>query len=335
MRPRGDLAPVMQSFFAQRLMRELGASAHTIASYRDTFRLLLGFAQQQLSAAPSSLSFADLDAPFIVSFLEHLERTRGNTTRSRNTRLAAIHSLYRFAALRAPEQSATFQRVLSIPHKRFIRRQVDYLVASEVHALLDAPDMNQTGGLRDKALLTVAVETGMRVSELTSARIADLSLSVKSGSHLRCEGKGRKERATPLSRETAALLRRWLCERGPTEKTAPLFPNAPGAALSRDGVAHLLRKYTRVAERSCPTLKGKRVTPHVLRHTTAMRLLEAGVDRAVIALWLGHESVETTQIYFHADLGMKRRVLARGPSAGGRFTRYRPSDKLLAFLNNL
>ncbi len=333
MRPDGELAPVLQSFFADRLAQQLGASAHTISSYRDTLRLLLEFAQRELRKEPAHMCFAELDAPFIVRFLEHLEKGRGNSARTRNTRLAAIHSLYRFAALKVPSQSATIQRVLSIPHKRFDKREVDYLVRAEVDALVAAPDLTRVSGRRDKALLMVAVETGLRVSELTSAQVVDLVLGRTT--HLRCRGKGRKDRATPLSRETASVLRQWLRERAPLPSSAPLFPNAAGGALTRDGVAYLLRKHHQAASQSCPSLKTKRLTPHVLRHTAAMRLLEGGVDRAVIALWLGHESVETTQVYFHADMRLKEKALAGSDKLDGKFKRYRPTDKLLAFLTGL
>lgn len=326
------LAPTLEAFFTERLIGQRRASPHTVASYRDTFRLLLSFAQQQTGRPPSRLQLEDLDAPLIGAFLEHLETQRHNSARTRNARLAAMHSMFRFAALRHPEHAALIARVLAIPPKRADRPLVTFLTDPEVDALLAAPDRSQWLGRRDHALLLLATQTGLRVSELVALRCHDVSLG--RGPHLRCEGKGRKERVTPLTSQTVAVLRTWLAEqRG--DPADPLFPASHSGPLSRDAVERLLTKYAAIAQRTCPSLKGKRLSPHALRHTSAMRLLHAGVDTTVIALWLGHETTRTTQVYLHADLALKERALARTTSPHTRPGRYRASDTLLAFLASL
>ena len=327
-----SLAPLLEAFFSDHLLQQRRVSPNTIAAYRDAFRLLLGFTQKHLGRTPSQLLLADLDASVIDSFLEHLETTRGNGARTRNARLAAVSSFFRFAAIREPAHSELIQRVLAIPQKRFDRDLVTFLSGVEVEALLSSPDRANWHGRRDHALLLVAVRTGLRVSELTGLRGGDCVFGT--GAHVRCHGKGRKERCTPLDRNTAALLRRWLAENR-TKDSDFVFPSQRGGRLSRDGVEKLVLKHVKSAALRCPTLARKHVSPHVLRHTTAVHLLEAGVDRAVIALWLGHEGVETTQIYLDADLAMKERALARTapPHVGRR--RFRPPDKLLAFLEAL
>ena len=332
MSPSADLPRLLESFFSDRLMRQRQASPHTIASYRDTFRLLLTFAQQQREREPSSFSLTDLDASLIGAFLDHLEKQRGNSARSRNVRLAAIHSFFRYAALHEPGHAALIQRVLAMPSKRHDRKLVAFLTRPEMDALLAAPDRSTWGGRRDFALLLLALQTGLRVSELIALQPRDVVLST--GAHVRCDGKGRKERCTPLRKETAEVLRSWLRERH-NDPTGPLFPNARGGRLSRDGVQHVLAKHVATAQQRCVSIKQKRVSPHVLRHSTAMDLLQHGVDRSVIALWLGHESVETTQIYLTANLEMKENALARATPMGVRAARFRPSDRLLAFLQGL
>lgn len=333
MRSKTTLAGLLQSFFTSRLIGQRRVSPHTVASYRDTFRLLLKFAQQRLKKEPSKLGLAEIDAPFLVAFLDDLEKGRGNTARSRNTRLAAIHSFFRYIALQEPEHAAQAQRVLAIPGKRYTRRPIDYLTSAEVEALLQAPDQKTWGGRRDAALLLVAVETGLRLSELIGLRCEDVVLHP--GAHVRCEGKGRKERCTPLRKETAKLLSTWFRERQ-GKPSEPLFPNARGGALSPDGVQYLLAKHVATAAAQCASLHSKRVTPHVLRHTAAMNLLHHGVDCTVIALWLGHEQVETTQMYLHASLDMKERTLEKiDPYTTPGTGRFRPDDKLLDFLNSL
>jgi site-specific recombinase XerD len=313
-------------------MNQRQASPHTISSYRDTFRLLLQFAQQRLHKSPADLAFEEIDAPMIAAFLDDLEKSRGITVRSRNLRLTAIRSLFQYAAYEEPSHAAQIQRVLAIPRKRHTRALVHFLNRPELDALLAAPDQQTWFGRRDHALLLVAVQTGLRLSELTGLQRHDVALGT--GAHVRCVGKGRKERCTPLAKTSVAVLNAWLREPA-KHNTEVLFPNAGGGRLSPDGVADLLAKHVALACESCPSLRKKHVTPHVLRHSMAMGLLQAGVDRAVIALWLGHESVETTQIYLEANLAMKEEILAKTVPPGGKPGRYRPGDKLLAFLQNL
>jgi integrase/recombinase XerD len=326
------LAPVLEAFFSERLQTQRRASPHTLAAYRDAFRLLLLFAEKRLRKVPSTLLLAEIDAPLISAFLDHLERERGNSVRTRNARLAAIHSFFRFASLREPTHAGIIQRVLAIPQKRFDRKLVDFLSPAEVETLLSTPDRATRLGRRDHALVLLALQTGLRLAELTGLTVDDLVLG--SGAHIRCHGKGRKERCTPLSRATALLLRAWIAESGAAGPD-PVFSSLRRTRLSHDAVQRLLAKYVQLAAAKCPTLSRKRVTPHVLRHTTAVQLLEAGVDRAVIALWLGHEQVETTQIYLDADLAMKERALARTAPPGVGRARFRPRDSLLAFLERL
>ena len=326
------LAPTLQVFFTDRLARQRHASPHTVAAYRDTFKLLLAFTTRSRGQSPSTLDIADLDADTIAAFLDHLQIERGNSVATRNARLAAIRSLFRFAALRHPEHAALIQRVLAIPPKRRDRRLITYLTDPEIDALLAAPDTTTWTGRRDHALLMLAIQTGLRVSELTGLRLADLHLGT--GAHIACRGKGRKDRITPLTRDTANILRAWVTERA-GQPAQPLFPTRRGAHLSRDGVERRLTLYQQRAANRCPTLHSKRISAHVLRHTTAMRLLHAGVDISVIALWLGHESVETTQIYLHADLALMERAVNRTTPPNTAPGRYQPTDTLLAFLESL
>lgn len=327
-----NVAPILQAFFTDRLMAQRQASPHTIASYRDTFCLLLRFIQQRIGKAPSSLSLQDLDAPLIGSFLQHLEQVRGNSPRSRNVRLAAVHAFFRYVALHAPDHSALAQRVLSIPPKRFEHTPIEFLTRPEIKALLDAPDQATWIGRRDRTLLLLAAQTGMRVSELIGLRCQDVSLG--HGAHVRCLGKGRKARCTPLRKQAVKALREWLRERN-GDSSDPIFPSQRGGALSRDSIAHIVHKHITAAAQHCPSLQHKRVSPHVLRHSAAMDLLQHGVDSAVIALWLGHESVETTQIYFHADLQLKEKALEKTSPMNVPIGRYQPDDALLVFLDSL
>jgi len=327
-----DLAPTLQAFFTDRLGRQRHASGQTVAAYRDAWRLLLAFAAERTGKQPGKLGFADLDAPLIGDFLDHLERSRGNGPRTRNARLAAIRSLFAYAALRHPEHAETIARVLAIPAKKFDRALVTWLTEPEVDALLAAPDKATWAGRRDHAMLALDAQTGLRVSELTSLTCGDVHLG--SGPHVSCHGKGRKERITPLTKATVAVLRAWLAERH-GEPQQPLFPNRTGGLLSRDAVEKRLARHLTAACCDCPSLKAKNVTAHTLRHTAAMRLLHAGVDTSVIALWLGHEQAETTQIYLHADLGLKEKALARTTPANTKPGRYHPSDQLIAFLESL
>jgi integrase/recombinase XerD len=326
------LAPTLEAFFTDRLARARLASPHTISAYRDTFRLLLGFVCGRTGKAASALDIADLDAPLIGAFLEFLERDRCNAPRTRNARLAAIHSFYRYAALRHPEHAALIARVLAIPTRRVERALVTYLSRPEIDALLAAPDRGTTLGRRDHALLLLAVQTGLRLSELTGLTCGDVHL--ETGPYVRCLGKGRKERCTPLTRQTVAVLRAWLRECG-GRSDEPLFPGRGGGRLSADAVGRLVGRHVDAAAREVPSLRGRRITPHVLRHTCAMQLLTSGVDTTVIALWLGHEDTRTTQIYLHADLAIKQRALDRTVPPIGAPGRYRPPDPLLAFLESL
>ena len=325
------LPALIQRFFTDRLCVQMEASRHTVAGYRDTFRLLLRYASAQHGKPPVKLMVEDIDADLVADFLIHTETARGNSARSRNTRLAAIRSFFRFVAMTDPTWLLHCQRILAMPNKRYVKRTVTFLDADEIAALLAAPDRSTWAGRRDHALLLLAVQTGLRASELVGLRCGDVVLGT--GAHIRCMGKGRKERATPLRRETAKLLAAWIGE--DKEENRPLFPSIRGDRLSRDALEHLVRKHCLTASRACPSIGTKRVTPHTLRHSNAMDLLHHGVDPAVIALWLGHENVETTQIYIHADMRMKEKALARvaaPPTPSGRF---QPDDQLLAFLEGL
>lgn len=327
-----DLPSLLQSFFTERLVRQRQASPHTIAGYRDCFRLLLRFAKERLGKNPSKIRVQDLDAPFLGLFLEHLEDARKNTACTRNARLAAIHSFFQYVALEEPAYALHCQRILAMPNKRHERRPIEFLNREECDALLAVPDLSTWLGRRDRALLLVAVQTGLRVSELIGLNCQDVVLGT--GAHVHCLGKGRKQRCTPLRPETTTTLHAWLRERhGQPEQ--PVFPSIRGGRLSRDAIERLITKYTNVAKQTCPSLKRKKVSPHVLRHAAAMDLLQHGVDRSVIALWLGHESVETTQMYLHADMRLKEKALLRTTPLGVKPGRYRPDDQLLAFLESL
>ncbi len=326
------LAPTLQAFFTDRLAAQKHASAHTIAAYRDTIRLLLAFAARQAGRAPSDLDFDDLQAPLIGAFLDHLEHERGNTIRTRNARLAAIRSLFRYAALRHPEHAATIQRVLTIPTKRHDQALVTFLTAPELEALLAAPDLSTWIGRRDHALILLAAQTGLRASELLGLTCGDLRLGT--GAHVSTVGKGRKQRITPLTKQTITAMRTWTRERA-GQPDNPLFPTSTGRPLTRDALERRLAKHAATAAAACPTLTAKTITPHVLRHTAAMRLLHAGVDTTVIALWLGHEQIQTTRIYLHADLAIKQKALDRTAPPTVKPGRYQPTDRVLAFLDAL
>jgi len=327
-----DFPALLQAFFTDRLLKQRRASPHTVTAYRNTFRLLLRFAATRLGRAPSQLELTDLDAAFQGEFLDHLERERGNSARSRNARLAALHAFFRYVAFMAPAHALLCQRVLAIPSKRFERGDVEFLAEHEIEVLLAAPNTATWIGRRDRALLLVAVQTGLRVSELTALRRQHVTLGA--GAHVRCLGKGRKLRCTPLRRDVGQILEAWLREQ-PQEPDTPVFPSSRGGHMSEDAVERLVAKYVTVARRRCSSLGNKRITPHTLRHTAAMQLLQHGVDRSVIALWLGHESIETTQIYLHADLRLKEKALARTSSSGQVPRRFSPGDALLTFLEGL
>lgn len=327
------LSIYVQRFFAERLAAQLGASPNTLASYRDAFRLLLRYACDHLGRAPTCLQIADIDAELIAGFLDHVETARANSARSRNARLAALRSFFKYVSFQEPQLLHHCQRILAMPAKRHEKRAVSYLKRTEIEAIIKAPDPKTWCGRRDRTLLLLALQTGLRVSELIQLNCGDVFLG--GGAHVRCMGKGRKERSTPLRKDGAEALRRWLAERAGASD-ASLFVTQRGERLSRDAIERLVAKHARRASRTCPTLAGKRVTPHALRHSAAMELLQNGVDRTVIALWLGHESVETTQMYIHADMQIKEQAMAKtqpvAVAAGGR---YRPKDELLAFLESL
>jgi len=332
MTTRTPLSVLLQAFFTERLMNERRASPHTIASYRDTFRLLLRYAQTQLHKAPAGLHLDDITAPFVGAFLDHIQRARHSGIRTRNLRLTAIRSFFHYVAFQEPAYAALIDRVLAMPTKRYDRALIDFLTPPEIQALLAAPDSTSWAGRRDRAMLLLAIQTGLRLSELIGLRRRDVALS--SGAHVRCFGKGRKERCTPLTKQTIAVLKPWLQERGGSEEDV-VFPNARGGQLSPDGVQYLLAKHVATACTLCPSLKEKHVSPHVLRHTAAMELLQSGVDHAVIALWLGHESVETTNIYLQASMALKEKALAKTKPASAQPGRYRPQDELMQFLTTL
>ncbi|MGA8658603.1 MAG: site-specific integrase [Chthoniobacterales bacterium] len=327
-----DLSPLLESFFTQRLIAQRKVSPHTINSYRDTFCLLLKFAERRLGCPPSKLTLEKLAAPFLAAFLDDLEATRANAPRTRNLRLAAIRSFFRYAALEAPQHAGLIQRVLAIPNKRHSRPLVDFLTRPEIEALLSVVNRNTWIGRRDHAFLLTAVQTGLRLSELTSLRQQDISLGA--GAYVRCEGKGRKERCTPLAKPTVAVLGAWIKYQG-KDPSFFLFPSTRGGRLSADAVQHLVAKHAAAAQKICPSLTEKKLSPHVLRHTAAMELLQAGVDRSMISIWLGHESIETTQIYLDANLAIKDEILAKTQPLKSTSLRYRPKDRLLNFLSSL
>ena len=326
------VACLLQRFFTDRLLEQQGVSPHTVASYRDTFRLLLRYAAQQLKRGPCELRMEELDASFLEKFLRHLERDRANSARTRNARLSALHAFFRFVAINEPALSLQCQRILAIPAKRYERAPVAFLTEEEVAALVAAPDPGTWIGARDRALLLVAVQSGLRNSELTSLRRQDVELGT--GAHVRCLGKGRKMRCTPLRPDVVAILKDWLLRQN-AKPDDPVFPSSRGGRLSADAVQHLVSRHAATARQACPSLATKSVTPHSLRHAAAMHMLRRGVDLSVIALWLGHESSETTQVYLHADMQLKQRALATAASSGLAPECYRPPDPLLAFLDSL
>jgi site-specific recombinase XerD len=326
------LAPSLQAYFTDRLIDQRQASPNTIAAYRDTFRLLLAFAAQRLGTSPSDLDIAALDAPLIAAFLQHLETDRGNSTQTRNNRLAAIHSLFAYLALRHPEHAASIQRVLAMSPKKTERNLLTYLTEPEVDALPSACDKTTWTGRRDHAMFALTIQTGLRISELISLACQDVTLTT--GANVHTIGKGRKQRRTPLVPTTRTLLKAWLAERAgaPNE---PLFPTTTGKRLSRDAIERRLAIHLKTAAAGCLSLTTKHVTMHTLRHTAAMRLLLAGNDITVIALWLGHEQITTTQIYLHADMTHKQQAIDRTRPLNAKPGRYQPTDALLAFLEAL
>jgi integrase/recombinase XerD len=324
-----SFSSLVQQFFTEYLLTQRQASTHTIASYRDGFSQLLQYAQDQYHRPASSIELEDLNARFVTSFLSHLEKDRGVCVRSRNQRLAAIHSFFHYITLYVPEHIELIRQVLAIPVKRYQRKTVTYLSHEEVECLLQTPDRSTWIGRRDYALLMLMIQTGLRVSEVTKLYWRDLNLT--SVPYVRCSGKGRKERCTPVTKQMAKVIKLWLSE-NEFKQTDPLFPSVNDGSMSSDAVQYLVGKYTARAGKKCPTLVGKRISPHVLRHTAAMELFQAGIDHAMIALWLGHESVETTQIYLEADLTLKEKLLENFALVKSSKTRFVADDKLLDFL---
>jgi site-specific recombinase XerD len=328
-----SFAPLVERYFSQRLITQKQASPHTIASYREAFRLFLLFTRTRTGKSPSNLAFSDIDVDLIEAFLTDLEKRRSSSARSRNLRLSALRSFFRFALYYEPEHAGRIQQILAVPAKRHDRTLVGFLTRSEVEALLATTDSRTWNGRRDHALLLLlAFQTGMRLSEITGLRRRDTEL--KTGAHIRCFGKGRKERCTPLAAKTVKELRAWMAEPVPGDSEF-LFPTGHGRRMSADAVQYLFAKYTAIARRTCPSLRKKRVSPHVARHTAAMELLQAGVDLSVIALWLGHESIETTQKYLEANIDLKEAALTKTVPLNTRIRRFRPNDRLLHFLNGL
>lgn len=332
MKTSKSLSQWIQTFFASYLLDERQVSANTIASYSDAFRLLLDFVHQQLKKLPAVLQLEDLQAPLILDFLRYLEEDRGNSPRTRNARLAAIHSFFHYLSFQEPQFSDLIQRVLVIPTKRWEQKPIDFLEPDEVEAVLSAPDLSTWGGRRDRALFALMAQTGLRVSEVITLRCNDIVLG--KNAQVQCQGKGRKQRSVPLTKQVAKTLRDWLREHR-ADPAAPLFPNARSKALSRDGVTYLLKKHVKVAAQQCPSLVNKKISPHVLRHTAAMNLHRHGIDQTVLALWLGHESVESTQCYIHADLELKQKALEKTSAWQMQPGRYKPTDDLMAFLKGL
>ena len=323
---------LLQRFFTQRLMQQKKVSPHTLCSYRDTFRLLLRFAKKRLHTTPEQLSIEQIDAPFVTAFLNDLESSRGVSARTRNLRLTAVRSFFRFASYELPSRSAQIQRVLATPRKKYPRRLVGFLTRPEVDALLRAPDKQTRTGRRDHALLLLSVQTGLRLTEVTSLTRQNLTLG--GAAYLQVIGKGRKERAVPLCKSVAAVLRAWLHEPR-MEGTEIVFPSTRGGRLSADAAQHLLNKHLVSATRACSSIGKKKITFHCLRHTMAMDLLQAGVEQTAIALWLGHESIETTQIYLDADLALREKILAKTTPIDSKPGKYQPTGSLLSFLNQL
>lgn len=327
-----DLARLLQTYFCNRLIQQRNVSHQTICSYRDTFRLLLRFCEQQLGKSVAALRLADVDAQLILAFLNDLEVHRHNCPRSRNARLAAIRSFLHYAALQEPMALPGIQQVLAIPFKRFDRPMVDYLTKEETQAILESPAVDTWSGQRDRALLATMYNTGARVSEIIAIRRIDFEGSRSQA--LILHGKGRKERTVPLWKSTGKMLQKWSTHIGPDQQQ-PLFPNRFGKMLSRSGVESRLRIAVNKASMRCSSLKGKTVSPHVIRHTTAMHLLQSGVDLSVIALWLGHENITTTHQYLEADLQMKEKALEKLQPPGAPFVRYKPTNDVLRFLDEL
>ena len=323
------IAPHITAFLRERLPRQRGASEHTCQSYAYAFQLLFLYASERLLVQPSALALEQLDAPLIMDFLEQLETKRGNTASTRNARLAAIKSFMRFCEYREPAVLEQSRRILAIPFKRVDVALIDHLTIAEMEAVLNAPDLRVRDGLRDRAMLHLCFSAGLRVSELVGLPLAALDL--QSSPSLRVQGKGRRERCLPLWKHAATDLRAWLAVRG--EALAPeLFLNARGQPMTRSGFEYILRKHVRTASEPCPSLKAKRVSPHVLRHTCAMMILQATGDLRKVSLWLGHADMKTTEIYLRADPTDKLEAIAAITPPVLKRGRFQMPDKLIASL---
>lgn len=327
-----EFAALLQRFFAERLLQQQAVSARTVAAYRDAFRLLFAYAEHQLGKPPAKLTLHDFNAELILGFLTYLEAERGNAVRSRNARLAAIRAFTQYVAVQCPPALLVTQRILAIPMKRFDKPLLGFLSRDEMQAILATTDPMTWCGRRDLVLLKLLYNTGARVSELIGIRVRDLELDVTPS--VRLHGKGRKQRTVPLWKDTCAALRRWIEFTGLVDEN-PLLPNRWGKPMTRSNVADRITQAVRKARPRCPSLAGRTISPHTLRHTTAMHLLQAGVDLTVIALWLGHESPVTTHGYVEADLAMKEHALAAIAPPNTRQKRYQPTDALLRFLQAL
>lgn len=327
-----SIGPLLENFFVEFLCTQKRASTATIASYRDSIRLLLQYIHATKGIEPAAVRLGDLDVPVILSFLDHLEQSRQNSTRSRNARLAAIRSLFRVVALRDPSSVNQAARILAIPTKRSDRKLVRALSREEIDAILEAPDLTKCSGRRDHALLLTLYNSGARVSEIIS--LEQTQFRFGSSNFLELNGKGRKQRSVPLWSKTAKALQYWF-EELTQNKTSLAFPSAVGRKMTRNGVDYILQQAVKCASTRCPSLLDKNVTPHSVRHTTATHLLQSGVDISVIALWLGHESTETTHIYVEADLATKERALNKLAPAGADVSRFKAGDEVLAFLATL
>jgi integrase/recombinase XerD len=330
--PADRFAALVEQFFLLRLRQQRNASPRTIAAYRDTFRLLLEFGAKYRSKLPETFTLADLNAEFVLAFLDHLEAHRRNTIQSRNARLAAIRSFLHFAALQDPLALGSIQRVLAIPLKRCDRPLLGYLTRDEIQAILSAPDAGTWAGRRDRVMLATMYNTGARVSEIAGMTGGDFTCTDTAA--IRIRGKGRKERIVPLWRTTAQLIRAWSAEISATPES-PLFPGRAGSPLTRSAITERLKRTIQRAIPACPELAKRRISPHTIRHSTAMHLLQAGIDVTVIALWLGHENPSTTHIYVEADMNMKMAALNAVKPPEVKEVRYRPPGRLLAFLQKL
>ena len=325
---------LLQCFFLERLMKQKNASACTISSYRDTFRIFLRYMKLEKQCAPSQITLEMVNAETIISFLNYIETVRNNSIKTRNNRLAAIHSFLKYVSFQAPEYISIIQRVMNIPFKKTETKNINYLVKEEMDSILNSCDLCCWLGRRDKIMISILYNTGVRVSELISIKIKDIVLNKNGTGSIHVIGKGRKERTIPIWKSTQNYISEFIKETG-SSADEYLFTSQHGEKLTRSGVKYRLDCLIKIASLNCPTLIKKRVTPHVFRHTTAMHLLEAGVDISTIAIWLGHEGIETTHKYMVADLRLKEQALSRMKEPKISEFHYKPSADILSFLDSL